>query len=209
MTTPEPKSFLGWQNQTVDRETVSKNKMTAMGSTPKMPKKSLNRSVNEPVKSTSISSLGLPLIPRAPKADLDQPNWATLGSRPEDFVDGMKESDRTALNTREYKYYGYFQRIRSRLDQAWIPILREKLLQFHRSGRKLASDMEHLTRVLVFLNETGEITRVQLVSESGISDLDAAAIGAFNQAGPFPNPPKGMIDQNREVQVPWDFILKT
>jgi protein TonB len=48
-----------------------------------------------------------------------------------------------------------------------------------------------------------------MLSESGTGDLDDAAVGAFNQAGPFPNPPKGMIDLNQEIKIPWDFVLKT
>jgi protein TonB len=121
----------------------------------------------------------------------------------------MKESDRTALNTKEYQFYGYFQRIRQRLDRAWVPILKEKLASYYRQGRQLASDMDHITKVVVILNENGEIVRVKIVSESGTRELDDAAVNAFNQAGPFPNPPHGMVDTNHEVQVPWDFILKT
>ena len=31
---------------------------------------------------------------------------------------------------------------------------------------------------------------------------------AFQQAGPFPNPPKGMLDADGFVRIRWDFILK-
>ncbi len=137
------------------------------------------------------------------------PRWATPGTRPEDYVKGMKESDQTALNTKEFLFYGYFQRIRERLDRAWVKILRVKLALYYNSGHQLANDMDHTTQVLVVLNRTGEIVRVELVNESGTRALDDAAIEAFNQAGPFPNPPKGMTDVNGEVRVPWDFILKT
>lgn len=204
-----PDSFLGWQNQIVNRQTVSKNKSTVLGSIPKRSHPSRKSPLDESNQIVSLSRLGISIIPSKPIFEKDEPNWATPGVRPEDFVDGIQESDRTVLNTREFQFYGYFQRIRSRLDQAWIPILREKLIAFHRSGRNLASNMEHTTRVVVSLNKKGEIVRVQMVGESGVSDLDAAAVAAFNQAGPFPNPPQGMIDHNQEVQIPWDFILKT
>ena len=86
-----------------------------------------------------------------------------FGSMPEDYVKGMKESDRTALNTKEYVFYGYFQRIRERLDRAWVPILRDRLVKMYRMGRSLASDMDHITQVIVVLNPQGEIMRVQVV----------------------------------------------
>ena len=192
-------AFLGPQNQKVDQETVSRNKTTVMSTPAKGSSKS---------KPHDLSKLGAQILPKTFSL-VDQPEWATPGTRPQDYVNGLLESDRTALNTQEYVFYGYFQRIRERLDQAWVPILRERLLIYYRAGRQLASDMDHTTRVIVTLNEKGEVVRVQLLSPSGIRDLDDAAIAAFNKAGPFPNPPRGMIDINHEVRVPWDFVLKT
>jgi protein TonB len=121
----------------------------------------------------------------------------------------LKQSEKTALNTREYMFFGYYQRIRERLDRAWVPILREKLVRFYRSGRQLASDMDHTTKVVVTLNQLGEIVRVQVVSESGNNDLDDAAIKAFNRAGPFPNPPRGMVGNTGQIEIPWEFVLKS
>jgi TonB family protein len=205
---PKEDAFLGWQNQVVDRETVSSRKQVTIGAQGGAPKKShADRETPEPVK--SLSQLGLPILPLMKREQKDEPQWATPGTRPEDYVAGMKESDRTALNTKEYLFYGYFQRIRERLDRAWIPILRQKIVAYYNSGRQLASDMNHTTQVVVVLNDKGEITKVQLLSTSGTQDLDDAAIDAFNKAGPFPNPPKTMIDANREIRVPWDFIIKT
>jgi TonB family protein len=201
----ESDRFLAKQNQKVDRETVAKNQETKIG-TLKARKVSHSRAVTE---STSLSSLGLPLLPSKMEKELDQPDWATPGFRPQDWVKGVRESDRTALSTSEFIFYSYYQRIRDRLDRAWFPLLREKLLAYYHSGRQLASDMDHTTKLLVILNSKGEVVRVQLVEESGTKDLDDAAISAFNQAGPFPNPPQGMIDLKGEVRVPWDFILKT
>ena len=40
-------------------------------------------------------------------------------------------------------------------------------------------------------------------------DLDEAAIRAFNRAGPFPNPPNGLLQETGSVDIRWDFILRT
>ena len=204
---PDPKAFLGFQTQQTDRQTVNKNKISRVGVEPK--KAEMHSKVSSEKKVTNSLGLPLSLPPQSLDSKKDSPLWATAGVRPEDYVEGMAESDRTVLNTREYLFFGYFQRIRDRLDKAWVPILRERLMSYYRSGRQLASSTNHTTKIIVTLNAQGEIVKVQLIEESGTKDLDEAAVSAFNKAGPFPNPPKGMIDQNHEIKIPWDFILKT
>jgi TonB family protein len=215
-----PNAYLGEQNQTVDRQTVSATHNTTMGKSHDVAKatsetkKAGEKSKQVVQAAPAIGNLGVPILPKAgkPKSDeqvAHEENWADQGSAPQDFVKGVKESDRTALNTKEFIFYGYYQRIRERLDRAWVPILREKLVKYYYSGRHLAAEMDHTTKVVVLLNPRGEITGVKVVSESGTRDLDDAAISAFNQAGPFPNPPSGIIGSSGIIEIPWEFILRT
>ncbi len=222
-----PDAFLGEKNQTVDRETVSRSQMVkaGRGSTkvaepsrpsqarpnPQAPAKGPGRSI--------LSNLGVPVfsLPRQGQEALTQenrakrPNWASAGAEnevPSDYIQGISEGDRTALNTREYMFFGYFQRIRSRLDVAWSSTLRQRLEKLYRKGRRIASDKEFKTRTWVVLDEKGSVVKVRLMEESGVYDLDDAAIAAFNEAGPFPNPPKGLINERGQVEVHWDFVLR-
>ncbi len=215
-----PDSFLGEKNQIVDRETVSKNRITEMGASNTLPKAKTKTDAKQEIKQAlaektfvpSLDQLGVPILPMQKKQEQqagNAPEWTTYGALPQDYVPGVKESEHTALNTKEYAFYGYFQRIRERLDRAWVNTLRARLVKLYRSGRTLASDMDYATRVMVTLNVKGEITRVQVVDASGAHDLDTAAVQAFNQAGPFPNPPHGIVDAAGEIQIPWEFILKT
>lgn len=221
--TPAPDAFLGEQNQVVDHQSVSRSHDVSMA---KASKPTLSQKAPSQTRETArtgqaqltpqekpLANFGLPIFPHFKELneanEKDQPNWVTPGQLAQDYVKGMKESERTALNTREYVFYGYYQRIRERLDRAWVPVLRQKLVRLYRGGRGLASDMEHKTRVLVVLNQRGEIVHVKVLNESGNAELDDAAISAFNQAGPFPNPPRGIIDPQGEIQVPWEFILRT
>jgi TonB family protein len=204
------KAFLGERNQRVDRETVNKNRTTAIGKTNTPPVARVAEGLKPETRQIGpLSKLGIPIIPSRPKEHRDTPQWSDMAGSPQDFVNGLRESERTALNTKEYVFYGYFQRIRERLDRAWIPILRERLTKIYKSGRRLASEMDHATKVVVVLNDKGEIIKVQVVNESGVQDLDEAAINAFNAAGPFPNPPKGIVDPNGQIQIPWEFVLRT
>jgi len=197
-----PNSYLGKQNQKVIKETVAK-------------KQAIRRIVKGQSKSkrVSLSNLGIkmytPNVIKAQKVQENQPVWAAHSEISSDFIEGVEESDKTALNTKEFIYYSYFQRIRGKLDLAWQPILKRYLMQLFTTGRQLASDMDHLTRTLVTLNSHGEIIKVQIIKKSGTFDLDQAAIEAFNRAGPFPNPPKGLLNKNGLIKIRWDFLLRS
>jgi TonB family protein len=187
---------------------------TARGETNKKSGKKAQQVVQSAPETPIIGSLGVQILPKhaQPQSDEEvahQENWADQSSAPQDYVKGVRESNRTALNTKEFIFYGYYQRIRERLDHAWVPILRERVVKYYESGRHLASEMDHATKVLVLLNPKGEITSVRIVSESGTAELDDSAVAAFNQAGPFPNPPRGIVGQNGLIEIPWEFILRT
>jgi TonB family protein len=223
-----PDSFLGERTQTVDRQTVSRSRNTVMehaGAAPRATTTQTAQKKTEPARQTAerqavplptLGDLAVPILPKnKPETKQQQEqearndNWADAGSNPQDYVNGYKESDRTTLNTKEFIFYTYYQRIRSQLDAAWVPILRAKLVKYYYGGRHLASEMEHKTKVLVVLNPRGEITSVKIVSESGTQDLDDAAVSAFNEAGPFPNPPRGIVTSTGIIEIPWEFILRT
>lgn len=126
-----------------------------------------------------------------------------------DYLKDVKNGSQTLLNTREFAYFSFYQRVRKQLEQHWEPGLRKRLRSMTERGRHLAADNELSTKVMVVLNTHGLITKVLVEDTSGLLDLDQAAIDAFNRAGPFPNPPKGMVDADGTVKVQWEFVLKT
>ena len=225
-----PNAFLGERTQTVDRETISNKRLTEAGKAAKVKPKHTapakrQAKVETKVKAKpfpALSQLGLPIFRVKPTTSETQENphpdfsvdepreeGALEAQVPHDYIKGMKEGEKTALNTKEYMFFGYFKRIRERLDLAWNGILKDKITRMYYSGRQLASEMDHTTRLLVTLNDKGEVIRIQTVEESGTRDLDEAAIRAFNDAGPFPNPPQGLVDSKGVIAIRWDFVLKT
>lgn len=131
------------------------------------------------------------------------------GSASNDFLDNVKDGDRTLLNTKEFVYFSYYRRIRQKLEVAWNSKLRNTLDTYMYGGRHLANDRNYVTGVIVVLDRFGKITAVKVLQNSGARDLDDAAVGAFNDAGPFPDPPAGLIDKNGQIQIRWDFILQS
>lgn len=194
-----PRSRLSDKNRITERETTAKNPGQPKAASSAIPLKALGISVLP-------NSPGNQAVPKALWAQNTDPSELAAGGT---YVEGVKESEATALNTKEYVFYSYFQRVRKQLDQAWYPILRAHLERFLRKGRALASDMAHRTRTLVTLDTQGEVVQVQILDSSGTFDLDEAAIDAFNKAGPFPNPPQGLRDSEGKVQIRWDFVLRT
>lgn len=194
---PDEKAFLGERNQRVDRQTVSATGSRKAGGSA-APRADKGRA--------DLSRFGIPIIPKAGRMANDT---GPGDSRIREYVTGVKEGQETALSTREFVFFGYFERIRGRLEHAWEPILRQHLLRHYRMGRRIASEMDHRTQVQVVLDAGGKVVDVEIVGESGVDTLDSAAIKAFNEAGPFPNPPRGLFDQDGHVRVRWEFILKT
>ena len=161
----------------------------------------------------TLSDFGVKITPKTKLEYNQQRNWAPtqMGEMMKggQYIAGMKEGEVSALNTKEFVFYSYFERVRQQLDQAWQPILRSNVLRLSKAGRHLASNADYTTRTLVTLNQKGEILRVQLIEESGTFDLDQAALDALNKAGPYPNPPKGLVESTGSVEIRWDFILRT
>jgi TonB family protein len=210
---PAPNAFFGKRTQVVDRETVGERQNTFGAESNRKTQRFRQERLAEKMEKRELSRLGVAIIPDDKKVahmqETDDRPWQVGETLSQEYVKGLKKSDRTALNTKEYVFYGYFERIRQRLDLAWTRALRDQLGKLYRGGRRLASDIDHTTRLLVTLDTGGDIIRVQVIEESGTRDLDDAAIKAFNKAGPFPNPPKGIVDAQGRVEIRWDFVLKT
>ncbi len=129
-------------------------------------------------------------------------------SQSDDYLQDVQPGLQTLLSTREFVYYAYYARIKDALRQHWEPTVREKVKIIYRQGRNIASAKDRVTQVLVTLNSQGELIRVDVLSASGVEDLDSAAIEAFQNASPFPNPPKGMVESDGTVKIRWDFVLE-
>ncbi|MFN8945897.1 MAG: energy transducer TonB [Pseudobdellovibrionaceae bacterium] len=130
-------------------------------------------------------------------------------SQTNDYLKGKDPGLETLLKTKEFKYYTYYNRIRRRLSEYWEPAVKEKMDKMFKQGRSIASTEEKVTKLLIILNEKGILTKVQVVMDSGVRDLDEAAIEAFKLAAPFPNPPQGIADADGTIKIRWDFILES
>lgn len=221
--------FLSNKNNAFDRQTKSANigtfqsaakgERTAQANKTQQAEK---KSLKEKFKKVKLSDLGFkslnePIFKQKKKQNKRQlvrkglktgkEKGMALG-RSNDFLEDMPLGDFTKLNTQEYEFYGFYHRVRQKLEQFWGANIQEQADKIFKSGRSLASDSNLVTGLTISLNSKGEIVNILLKSTSGIKELDDAAIESFNQAGPFPNPPKGMIRGGRAT-IEWGFVVNT
>lgn len=220
---PEDARFMSRHNQRVVKETKASAtgdfKNTGAGGD-KDPKPLIKKSAAEKPKAPKreSSKSGLPsLAAISPTMNItrqrDQSEEVQHSARgpasaTNDYLKDVKPSMETMLNTREFVYYTYYQRIRSQLRQYWEPSIREKVKKVFAQGRSIASTSDHITRVYIILDKQGSLLKVQVIERSGVYDLDDAAVEAFRAAEPFPNPPKGMVEADGTIKIRWDFILE-
>ncbi|NBT57908.1 energy transducer TonB [bacterium] len=129
-------------------------------------------------------------------------------SASDDYLPNVAAGDRTILSTREFRYFSYYNRIKDLLRQHWKPSVEREVAKLWGKGQMLKEN-ELVTRLLVLLDKTGQIQRISKVGASGISEIDEVAVQAFYHAGPFPNPPTGLVEADGYVRINWDFILQT
>ena len=211
--------FLSAQNQKVEKETVSKNRgefknnkknLPATAVASDSPKKISLSSLAPKLGKTSVfdeSTLKKEMTPEESSEAAAQA--ASGGSATQDYLKDTDQGLETLLNTREFKYYTYYNRIRKQLSHHWEPKVRVKLSRMFKQGRYLASATDRVTKLIVILDKKGNLVNVQMVKDSGVTDLDDAAIEAFQSAAPFPNPPIGIVEPDGTVKIRWDFVLES
>ena len=219
-------AFLSDKTRSFDRETVSKNidsfNRAAQGNSSITQKSQTQEksSKKAEIKNLKLSDIGMAhgdhfpeKVSRTPASQQvkGMKNGDPLSqglSATNDYVEEVTLGDFTQLNTVEYKHYGFFHRIRQKLEQFWGRSIQEKAEAIFRSGRRLPASENLITNLQVTLNERGEIVAVKIVGASGVKELDDAAIESFNQAGPFPNPPTELL-VNGKATIDWGFVIKS
>lgn len=219
-------AFLSDKTRSFDRQTMAKNvdtfNKTGKGNAAKTqvaektaaaPKKKVD------MKDIKLSDIGMQpyempqKVERAPASasqkGLENGDPTAQGfSSTNDYVQEVALGDFTHLNTVEFKFYGFYHRIRQKLEQFWGKSIQEKSHALFRSGRRMPASQDLITSLQVTLNEKGEIVKVKILGASGVKELDDAAIESFNEAGPFPNPPKDLL-VNGYATIEWGFVVKS
>jgi TonB family protein len=115
------------------------------------------------------------------------------------------EGDGTYLNTREWKYASFFNRVKQSVGQQWVPTA--ALRQRDPSGA-VYGGRDRYTLLTITLDQSGRLKDAFVDKSSGLDFLDLEAVKAFERAQPFPNPPPGILAADQTVRFQFGFFLE-
>jgi hypothetical protein len=207
--TPIKSNFLSNKNNTVSKET--KAKLSHLNKRKKIisqKNRSLNNKREEFKKDDLLVFKDKENSTKLKEKLYDFSDLNDLGVIPqtEDYLPETLEGEKNALNTRQFLYFSYYERIKKRLGMFWTPAIEDKFRILAFSNVKLESK-NLVTKLIIVLDDNGFIREIEKIGSSGYVELDNAAVEAFNRAAPFSNPPKGILDENNNIILKWDFIL--
>jgi TonB family protein len=126
------------------------------------------------------------------------------GAASNDFLDSIETGDGTFLNTREFKYASFFNRVKQRIGEQWSP--GDVMRKHDPEGRRFGSQ-KRITVVDVTLDEQGRAVDLHVSQSCGVDFLDDEAVAAFQRAQPFPNPPSGLLQSDRRIRFRFGFHI--
>jgi TonB family protein len=127
------------------------------------------------------------------------------GAAPNDHLADVEEGDGTFLNTKEWKYSTFFNRVKQSVGMHWDP---GSQLRLRDPTGTIYGGKDRFTLLNVTLNSSGGIKNISVEKSCGIDFLDAEAIGSFERAQPFPNPPPGLLATDSTVHFQFGFFLE-
>ncbi len=152
----------------------------------------------------SAGRVGLPTLSQLmpSSAALDK----IIGAAPNDHLQDVEQGEGTFLNTREWKYATFFNRVKQAVGRNWDP--NEPLRQRDPTG-EIYGGRDRYTILDITLGGDGLVKDIKVQRSSGVDFLDEAAIVSFRRAQPFPNPPSGLMGKDGTVTFPFGFYLET
>ena len=116
------------------------------------------------------------------------------GAPSNDAIVGVEEGEGTFLNTKEFKYASFFNRVKRDVTRVWNPM---PDWQREDPTGQLYGHIQKKTLLRVVLDGEGTVVDVKVARSSTIEFLDKAAVNAFWNCRQFPNPPKGLVVDNK------------
>lgn len=210
-----PEYFLSKNNQSVDHQTraakVGKFKNVPIEKLLQTGLKEKQERINDEVSPLKPLNSSTGMVFKNKKLDrkiasLDDSGDGDEVSASEDYLPDIAVGVQTLLNTKEYKFYGFYERIRERISHEWRNQVEFEVPKLISNGAQpLAAD--RITQLKVILDPGGNLKGTVVVGSSGYEELDQAALQAFKKAAPFPNPPEQMVEKDGTLSIRWDFVV--
>jgi TonB family protein len=118
-----------------------------------------------------------------------------LGGAGLDHLRGLDEGEQSLLSTARWRHAPFFQRVKEQVEQYWHPNV---AFLRHDPGGHVYGYRDRETVVRVVLHADGRLERAYVIRPSGAFFLDDEALQSIEKAAPFPNPPRGLVDENNQ-----------
>jgi TonB family protein len=128
-----------------------------------------------------------------------------VGAAANDHLGDVEEGEGTYLNTKEWKYSTFFNRVKQSVGMHWSPA--NSLRQRDPTGN-IYGGRDRYTVLNVTLNDRGMVKDIYVEKSCGLDFLDLEAIQSFERAQPFPNPPPGLMTTDSTVRFSFGFFLE-
>lgn len=130
-------------------------------------------------------------------------------SSTDDDLGDMTIGPSTLINGKEYKFFGYYERIREQVVTRWRTKIRKAIEVVKHQKEKAKEPFtagSKITILLVTLNPKGELTNIEDLGRSGIDEFDISAREAFRESSPFAHPPDELI-KDGSFTIKWTFTV--
>jgi TonB family protein len=121
-----------------------------------------------------------------------------------DDIDDVEKGRGTFLNTRAYKHAWFFNRLKEEIYEHWNAV---GAYRRHDPYGRVYGVRDRITVLRIELTTDGNLRDVFVLQNSGAAFLDDVAIQAVREAQPFPNPPRGLADDDGIIRITYRFTL--
>lgn len=177
---PEKRGALALKDENTPQE-ISKKKSVHFKRVHENDLRSGDDYLKEPRQKTARDPLGLRVPPGTGLKDAMPFN---------DYVSGVEEGEKTALNAWQWRHASFFNRIKESIAGIWAPNI--QIQRFDPSGSMLGHK-DRTTVMQVTIDKEGKLSALNVATSSGVSYLDDEAIRTFKEAAPFPFPPAALF----------------
>ncbi|OQW47239.1 MAG: hypothetical protein A4S09_15715 [Proteobacteria bacterium SG_bin7] len=200
---PEEKQtdFLSEKTVRVKEESQARNSGATVNRAPRPIKKFVKKQKNQ-----NETDFG-----NRPHNTSEAPPWNPGFSANDDALPAnIRIGDFTALNTDAHLFYTFFARIKDQIRYRWVNRVENAIETTRINDLKNHNQSTWQTYIEVVLDKDGRYLGATVMKPSGLPSFDKAAVLAFRDGAPFPNPPRELIKNDGKIyleyafQVNWD-----
>jgi TonB family protein len=115
------------------------------------------------------------------------------------FLERLKRGEELKVRAAESDYGQFVTRMQRKIAQRWNPRRTFNARMFNYDQIR--------TEVAIILNEKGELVEFTILQPSPFPDFDEEVKRAVQEASPFPNPHKSLLQEDHLIYMPWRFTV--